>query len=194
MGLPETKTARFPEENRAVSKPVNQERCLWAAKNVRQCEKSGKACECAQRDAPAGFLSGFFHDYSSYSLSGGSSRPGPWRKHLLKSGAEGKCKKRLNEGVFDGLPFAPCIGMLKKQSVSATLKPVPFLASPQFRLKCNRFKGFIQTPVENGGRGHVAVAILPLKPILNGCDRCFIDHGQTATMRVPHADILFPRP
>ncbi|CDI08622.1 conserved protein of unknown function [Agrobacterium pusense] len=118
MGLPETKTARFPEENRAVSKPVNQERCLWAAKNVRQCEKSGKACECAQRDAPAGFLSGFFHDYSSYSLSGGSSRPGPWRKHLLKSGAEGKCKKRLNEGVFDGLPFALCIGMLKNKALA----------------------------------------------------------------------------
>ncbi|MBO9654614.1 MAG: hypothetical protein J7562_09835 [Agrobacterium tumefaciens] len=108
---PQTKTARFPKENRAVSKPVIQEKCLWAAKNVRQCEKSGKACKCAQGDAPAGFLSGFFHDYSSYSLSGGSSRPGPWRKHLLKSDGEGKCKKRLNEGVFDKLPFAPRIGI-----------------------------------------------------------------------------------
>ncbi|CDI08623.1 protein of unknown function [Agrobacterium pusense] len=28
---------------------------------------------------------------------------------------------------------------VKKQSVSATLKTVPFLSSPQFRLKCNRF-------------------------------------------------------
>jgi hypothetical protein len=34
-----------------------------------------------------------------------------WGKHLLKSGAERKCKKRLNEGVFDGLPFANCIGI-----------------------------------------------------------------------------------
>ncbi|WP_421403062.1 hypothetical protein [Agrobacterium fabrum] len=70
--------------NRAVSKPVIQERSLWAAKNVRQCEKSGKACKCAYGDAPAGFLSGFFHDYSSYSLSGGSSRPGPLRQAFIK--------------------------------------------------------------------------------------------------------------
>ncbi|MBA4776331.1 MULTISPECIES: hypothetical protein [Agrobacterium] len=84
MSVPETKTARFPEENRAVSKPVIQEKCLWAAKNVCQCEKSGKACKCAQSDAPAGFLSGFFHDYSSYSLSGGSSRPGPLSQAFIK--------------------------------------------------------------------------------------------------------------
>jgi hypothetical protein len=46
-------------------KELKYERLLRAAKNVRQCEKSGKTCECANSDTPAGFLSGFFHDYSS---------------------------------------------------------------------------------------------------------------------------------
>ncbi|KAA3506695.1 hypothetical protein DXT91_17265 [Agrobacterium tumefaciens] len=70
--------------NRAVSKPVIHEKCLWAAKNVRQCEKCGKACKRAQGDGPTGFLSGFFHDYSSYSLSGRSSRPGPLGEAFIK--------------------------------------------------------------------------------------------------------------
>jgi len=74
----------FQRKTAPFQKPVIQERCLWAAKNVRQCEKSGKACKCAQGDAPAGFLSGFFHDYSSYSLSGGSSRPGPMEQAFIK--------------------------------------------------------------------------------------------------------------
>jgi hypothetical protein len=46
-------------------KELKYERLLRAAKNVRQCEKSGKTCECANSYTPAGFLSGFFHDYSS---------------------------------------------------------------------------------------------------------------------------------
>jgi hypothetical protein len=70
--------------NRAVSKPVIHEKCLWAAKNVRQCEKCGKACKRAQGDGPTGFLSGFFHDYSSYSLSGRSSRPSPLGEAFIK--------------------------------------------------------------------------------------------------------------
>jgi hypothetical protein len=36
--------------------------------------------------------------------------PARWKKHLLKSDDERKCKKRLNEGFFAGLPFAPRIG------------------------------------------------------------------------------------
>ncbi|MBO0132329.1 hypothetical protein [Agrobacterium burrii] len=84
MQVAETKTARFPEETAPFQNPSIQEKCLWAAKNVRQCEKSGKACKCAQGNAPARFLSGFFHDYSSYSLSGGSSRPGPLEEAFIK--------------------------------------------------------------------------------------------------------------
>ena len=129
----------FQRKTAPFQNPSIQEKCLWAAKNVRQCEKSGKACKCAQRDAPAGFLSGFFHDYSSYSLSGGSSRPGPWMKHLLKSGGERKCKKRLNEGVFDRLPFAHCIGIRKNKALEAGCRQSHFHPSPQFEPKCNRF-------------------------------------------------------
>ncbi|QDG93303.1 hypothetical protein NIBR502774_12770 [Rhizobium sp. NIBRBAC000502774] len=78
------KNSTVSRGNRAVSKPVIHEKCLWAAKNVRQCEKCGKACKRAQGDGPTGFLSGFFHDYSSYSLSGRSSRPGPLGEAFIK--------------------------------------------------------------------------------------------------------------
>jgi hypothetical protein len=68
---------------------------------------------------------------------------------------------------------------VKKQGVSAARKKTSFRASPQFRLKCNRYlKLSYKRLLKTLATEHVAVEFLPLKRrALKGRQCCFIDDG-----------------